>query len=427
MCTTEDSAVDDEPKPPPTASLHEKKLGWYGKVKKAAWRSLFGTIMMSLFGFIIYLGHAYVCIMVFTIQCCLFKELVGVRKKLSNERRIPLFRSIQWAWFFVAAFFTWSDGIYAYVRENPMRANKWSSGLRNFFLEKSKFISFSLYSGLFMVSILTLRKGLYKYQFTQYSWTLTSCCIIVFQMRAAFQMIYSGLFWFLLPCSLVICNDIMAYFSGVTLGGKLIRRPFLELSPNKTWEGFVGAAAWTLLFAFWFSRYLSDKTWAVCTPEDISFDVRPLSCTPAPMYKLHSLKALAEDSLPDSLWQVCLVVSHYAPRLSAVGSWEVRPSQVHALALGAFASVVAPFGGFLASAIKRAYGIKDFNNVIPGHGGMMDRFDCQFIMCMCTYVHHFTFCRQTPFSVEAILAAVSMLRVEERREVIARLNKQFGD
>ena len=34
-------------------------------------------------------------------------------------------------------------------------------------------------------------------------------------------------------------------------------------------------------------------------------------------------------------------------------------AQIHALSLGFFASFAAPFGGFLSSAIKRAYGIKD--------------------------------------------------------------------
>jgi phosphatidate cytidylyltransferase len=38
---------------------------------------------------------------------------------------------------------------------------------------------------------------------------------------------------------------------------------------------------------------------------------------------------------------------------------------------------VGPFAGFLASGIKRAYDIKDFGNVFPGHGGWVDRFDCQ--------------------------------------------------
>ena len=37
--------------------------------------------------------------------------------------------------------------------------------------------------------------------------------------------------------------------------------------------------------------------------------------------------------------------------------------------LALLASIVGPFGGFLASAIKRAYAVKDFAGVIPGHGG----------------------------------------------------------
>ncbi len=42
-----------------------------------------------------------------------------------------------------------------------------------------------------------------------------------------------------------------------------------------------------------------------------------------------------------------------------------------------FTSIIAPFGGFWASAIKRTYGIKDFDSIIPGHGGVADRVDCQ--------------------------------------------------
>ncbi len=53
------------------------------------------------------------------------------------------------------------------------------------------------------------------------------------------------------------------------------------------------------------------------------------------------------------------------------------PAQFHALVLSAFASLIAPFGGFFASGFKRGFKIKDFGDSIPGHGGMTDRMDCQ--------------------------------------------------
>ena len=43
--------------------------------------------------------------------------------------------------------------------------------------------------------------------------------------------------------------------------------------------------------------------------------------------------------------------------------------------IGGIGSSISQIGDLAASAIKRNYEIKDYGKLIPGHGGIMDRFD----------------------------------------------------
>ena len=55
--------------------------------------------------------------------------------------------------------------------------------------------------------------------------------------------------------------------------------------------------------------------------------------------------------------------------------WGMNYSYLFIIGIGIILSLVGQIGDFAASSIKRYVDIKDYSNLIPGHGGMLDRID----------------------------------------------------
>ena len=152
-----------------------------------------------------------------------------------------------------------------------------------------------------------------------------------------------GVNFLLSVLALVAAADIAAYFAGRAFGGQLVARKLApSISPNKSWEGvFGGMAGVLLLAALWifFDRQIAPADWS--------------------------------RSLYSHLWQGGGLV------------WLV-PSVIALAGL----SVV---GDLVESLVKRAAGAKDSSQLLPGHGGVLDRIDAQlptlpFAMALVTVV-----------------------------------------
>lgn len=72
---------------------------------------------------------------------------------------------------------------------------------------------------------------------------------------------------------------------------------------------------------------------------------------------------------------ICLIFSFIYQYVLYLQDILIQINIINLIILGIFASISGIIGDLLASIIKRQYDVKDFGSIIPGHGGILDRFD----------------------------------------------------
>jgi len=357
-------------------------------------RTLWTFVMIFGFFFVIFSGHLSIIILVLILQVVIFKEIIAIAHYPIQERKLPWFRVINWYFLFAGCYYLYGEGIMSYFKYQLLKYDLFQVLLNN-----HKFISFCLYCFGFIIFVLTLRKGYYQFQFIQFAWTHLILLFVVFQSHFLVNNILQGIIWFFLPVSLVIVNDIAAYVCGFFWG----RTPLIQLSPKKTWEGFIGAFFLTIIWGIFFSLLLSQFNYFICPAIDLQTNVlSDFTCDPDPVFLPTAYK------LPTIIIDIFSIVGI---KLSTV---TVYPIILHSIVLSIFASLISPFGGFFASGLKRAFKIKDFGDTIPGHGGVTDRFDCQLLMGVFSHIYFITFIKSPETTVSFVMDQIINMDPEQR-------------
>ncbi|KAJ3185724.1 hypothetical protein HDU85_001083 [Gaertneriomyces sp. JEL0708] len=362
-----DAALDKSPQNVTLLVDEAKSKKWQNAFVRSVWT----FVMVFLFLVILLAGHVWVVLLVGLLQTLVYKEVISIGISPAKEQKLPWNRFLHWYFLCTTNYFLYGETIIEYFKPYVV-VDAFLMPLAT----HHRFISFSLYCVGLVLFVMNLKKGHYKFQFSQFGWTHMVLLVVVCQSHFIINNIFEGLIWFLVPASLVIWNDIAAYIFGFFFG----RTPLIALSPKKTWEGFLGAFFTTVAFGWFLSGFLAHYPYMYCPMRDLkTSSFSGVECVPNPAF------VPTDYRLPPMLSGLLRYLMPFAG--IPFRTLTLYPVQLHSLVLSIFASVVAPFGGFFASGFKRAVKIKDFGDTIPGHGGVTDRMDCQFLMGLFSYMY----------------------------------------
>jgi phosphatidate cytidylyltransferase len=420
---------------------------------KSKWRSLRTRALSAVF-MIAFLvgcllgGHVPTIALIFVVQGLMVRELFALAVETRKEKDLPWFRLQQWYFYGTATFFSYGRYLNARLaaRFSEEYAGEDASGRRNGVAATFENVLLKLLAHHGLISylgwtlgcvlfVLSLRKGLYLYQFGQFAWTHMIIAAVIVQSSCLVGNVLEGLIWFVFPVGIVFFNDVAAYLVGLTCG----RTPLIKISPKKTWEGFVGGCLVTMTVAPFAAAWLQRFRWLTCpSASALSFTGGPdlresalIACEADGLFSPTAVDAAVVASSVDAAfgWAVPFgFVARLTRVLATVAGRDLivymSPFQKHAIVLAAFASVIAPFGGFFASGFKRAFKIKDFSDAIPGHGGITDRMDCQMVMAVFSHLYITNFVRR-PGGVLSLGALLLHVELVSNAELI-KLYKAVG-
>ncbi|WVN88720.1 uncharacterized protein L203_103933 [Cryptococcus depauperatus CBS 7841] len=403
--------VHDDTNSPATNIKLSPKTGGNPSDHNVIVRTIWTFIMIGAFITLLCMGHPYVILLVILCQTLVYKEITALFDLRDHGEACedgPLrdktdrwSKTLNWYFFVVANYFLYGESIVYYFKHIVFVDAYFIHFARN-----HRFISFMLYVIGFVGFVGNLQRQYLRQQFALFCWVHITLLLVVVSSHFVVNNVLEGLIWFFVPASLVICNDVMAYICGKLFG----KTPLIKLSPKKTVEGFVGAFLCTLLFGIAWGTFWMQFPYMICPARDLGTNVfSNVVCQPNPVFTWREFEFTGATQKV-----LQLVFDKPLPTIS------YAPFQIHVLIMASFASLVAPFGGFFASGFKRAFNIKDFGHSIPGHGGMTDRMDCQFMMGLFAYVYYSSLIRvqrATPGSIMQLV--VTSLTQAEQLELLS--------
>jgi phosphatidate cytidylyltransferase len=286
--------------------------------KRAITGAILALILIPTVSFEIFLGIFQVLMIAFVVIAS--TEMI---RMYETEKKFQLLPKIGIVLLTLGTFFS-VGGVMGDLEHNPLEAN----GLLSITIPLITLILFSFlvifknFNGLDVGKALTIINYV----------GLGAASIVILRFLGVRFIVYLLL--------ITSATDIFAYIFGMKYGKHKLAP---HISPKKSWEGAIAGTIFATLIASSFALFYGQFF-------QVGTVLGDFLNSGGQMTLLDNFSSLGERT---PVWVQGLII----------------------VPITMLASVFAQIGDLVASRLKRTYNIKDFGNILPGHGGLLDRFD----------------------------------------------------